>query len=257
MKKILIVPDVHHKVTRVEQILLKETPDQVIFLGDWFDDFDDDTIISEQTALWLARRMDRHPEDIFLWGNHDTHYGFPSRETRCSGFTEAKMITIRDIMTSKHWDRFKFVYWVDNWLFSHAGLTAPHASGVAAENLKSWLESEEEKAQLRLRQSKRYWMYEAGMSRHGRAPFGGVNWCDTSEFLPIANINQVFGHTPQPCPWKYDTNRRNGQTPNSHNYCIDTHLWNYGVFVDGKFSIEETPVFKEIQQPNGGSSSTG
>lgn len=242
MKKILIVPDVHHKVKIVESILYKEAPDKVIFLGDWFDDFGDDTEISETTATWLTRRMDKHPEDVFLWGNHDTHYGFPCRETCCSGFSQAKMHAIRDVMTSNHWDRFDFIHWEGDWLFSHAGLTAPQIAGAPKDNLKSWLEGQEVQAQMKLRQSRPHWFYQPGMSRGGRAPFGGVNWCDVSEFLPIDNVNQVFGHTPQRQPWKYDTKRRNKTTVNSENYCIDTHLWHYGLIIDGKFSIGERPV---------------
>lgn len=242
MKKILIIPDIHHKVKIVEAILYKEAPDKVIFLGDWFDDFGDNTDISEATAVWLTKRMDKHPEDVFLWGNHDTSYGFPSRETYCSGFSEAKMHAIRDAMTSKHWDKFVFTHWEESWLFSHAGLTAPHISGAPKDDLKGWLEGQEAQAQLKLRSSQLHWFFQAGMSRGGRAPFGGVTWCDVSEFIPTANVNQVFGHTPQSRVWKFDTKRRKGAILSSDNYCIDTHLWHYGLMIDGVFSIGERPV---------------
>ncbi len=241
--KTLVIPDIHHKVKVVDTILYKEAPDRVIFLGDWFDDFNDDDMLSRTTTAWLTCRMDRHPEDIFIWGNHDTHYGFPSRETMCSGFSEVKMYAIREVMTSRHWDKFKFIHWEGDWLFSHAGLTAPHIDGAPKDDLRGWLEWQENQAQIQLRSSRPHWFFQAGVSRGGRAPFGGVNWCDVNEFLPIDGVNQVFGHTPQPRPWKYDTKRRKKTTVNSDNYCIDTHLWHYGVLVDGNFSISERPGF--------------
>jgi hypothetical protein len=236
--KTVIVPDVHNKVKKVERILLKEVPDRVIFLGDWFDDFGDTVEDNQATARWLVNRMDKHPEDIFLWGNHDTHYANPCRETVCSGFTKDKHIGITDMMSLKHWDRFDFIFWEGQWLFSHAGVTAPHFSGAPKDDLKGWLENQQMQAQMRLRSSKPHWFFQAGMARGGRAPFGGVNWCDITEFIPTDNVSQVFGHTPRREPWKYDTNRRNKVTVNSENYGIDTHLEYYGVLVDGKF----TPV---------------
>ena len=238
MEKILVIPDIHHKVGRVAEILHKETPDRVIFLGDWFDDFYDTLRNCRDTALWLSNRIDNYPEDIFLWGNHDLAYGFPSRETYCSGFATDKHIAIKDVMSSSHWDRFKFTHWEGDWLFSHGGLTAPHVNGIMNDGLKYWLEGEERDAQLRVRSGKPHWMYQPGMSRGGRAVFGGVTWCDVSEFLPIDGVNQVFGHTPQHRPWKYDIKRRKGKKITGENYCIDTHLQHYGLIEGNVFWID-------------------
>ena len=254
--KTVIIPDIHHHISQVKLILLHEAPDKVVFLGDWFDDFFDTPEMSADTAIWLMKRMDRHPEDVFIWGNHDTHYGFPSHETRCSGFEQIKCDAIRDIMTGRHWDRFVFHHWEASWLCTHAGLTRPHASGV--DDIKAWLTAEEQKAQEALRRSKRHWMFAAGYARGGPSPFGGVNWCDTSEFLPIQDVNQVFGHTPQGSRvWKYDTNRRKDQVKNSDNYCIDTHLRFYAVIRDGIFEIKDSITYRFPESKNGDSSSTG
>ena len=69
--KTVIIPDIHHHISQVKLILLHEAPDKVVFLGDWFDDFFDTPEMSADTAIWLMKRMDRHPEDVFIWGNHD------------------------------------------------------------------------------------------------------------------------------------------------------------------------------------------
>lgn len=231
--KTLIIPDIHHRISRLKQILVKEAPDRVIFLGDWFDDFGDNEDISANTAKWLAHRMDTYKEDVFIWGNHDTSYGFPGDHTSCSGFTEGKCRVIRDIMCHEHWNRFVFYHWENNWLFSHAGLTKYHVTGI--QDVKSWLNDQQEEAQVRLRRKMlRHWMFTAGRARYGSAPFGGLTWCDLDEFAPLNDINQVFGHTPQRRVWKYDGNKRNSDLAvNSENYCLDTDLAFYGSF-DGK-----------------------
>ncbi|RTL07660.1 metallophosphatase family protein [Candidatus Dependentiae bacterium] len=242
---ITIIPDIHHHIKEVEQILYAEAADKVVFLGDWFDDFYDDEAMSAKTALWLTNRMDRHKEDVFIWGNHDVHYGFPFPGVCCSGYEQSKCDAIRDIMRPRHWDRFVFHHWEGSWLMSHAGLTKSHTAGVT--DIRSWLEGEEEAAQLALRRGmkERHWIFTAGMARGGRAPFGGLTWCDVNEFVPIAGINQVFGHTPQPGRvWKYDTKRRSGNIANSENYCIDTHLACYARIVDGTFELRERQIPK-------------
>ena len=202
--------------------------------------------MSENTALWLSNRMDQHKEDVFIWGNHDVHYGFPSPITCCSGFEQSKCDAIRDIMRPAHWERFVFHHWEGSWLMTHAGLTKSHVAGVT--DIHSWLNGEEEKAQLALRrgQRERHWILAAGLARGGSAPFGGLIWCDVDEFLPIRGINQVFGHTPQQSKrvWRYDTKRRTGNTTDSKNYCIDTYLAHYARIVDGVFELKRAPKLR-------------
>lgn len=238
---ITIIPDVHHHIKEVEQILCIENPDKVVFLGDWFDDFYDNEAMSRKTARWLVGRMDRYKEDVFIWGNHDVHYGFPSSFIRCSGFEQSKCNAIRDIMRPAHWERFVFHHWEGPWLMTHAGLTKSHTSGVT--DIPLWLREEERAAQFALRRSSGHWILAAGMARGGSAPFGGLIWCDVSEFLPIRGVNQVFGHTPQQSKrvWKYDTKRRTGNTTDSKNYCIDTYLAYYARIVDGVFELKQAP----------------
>ena len=52
--KTLVVPDIHNKINVVQKILDKESSvDEVIFLGDWFDDFDDSVNDVVEVAKFL------------------------------------------------------------------------------------------------------------------------------------------------------------------------------------------------------------
>lgn len=220
--KTLVIPDIHHRTRTVAAIIEHERPDLVIWLGDWFDDFGDNEEISRRTASFLVERINNHPDDIFIWGNHDTHYAFPGKHTLCSGFSQAKHRVISEIMRPRHWDRFEWYVWHKRWLMTHAGLTKPHVPSDVVE-ITPWLAIQAAEAQLKLRQSQKHWMFTAGMARSGSAPFGGVNWCDTSEFVPIPGVNQIFGHTPSRTPVRFNK-------PRSSNYCIDTNSRHYMVF---------------------------
>jgi hypothetical protein len=48
----LIVPDIHHRVELVERIRAKHPGIPAIFLGDYFDDFDDTAVRSGHRARW-------------------------------------------------------------------------------------------------------------------------------------------------------------------------------------------------------------
>ena len=52
--KTLVVPDIHNKIDVVQKILDKESSvDEVIFLGDWFDDFNDNVNDVVEVAKFL------------------------------------------------------------------------------------------------------------------------------------------------------------------------------------------------------------
>ena len=234
--KILIIPDIHNRITVVERILQHEKPDRVVWTGDWFDNFHDGPDDAAATAKYLARRIDENPNDVFCWGNHDLAYGFPNGVTMCTGYTEDKDDAARQHMHLRHWDRFVFHHWEGKWLCSHAGLTKGNFKGDNA-SIKEWLAYHEGKAQENCRRGKRHWITDAGVVRGGPSSTGGLIWCDATEFRPIENVSQIFGHTPQKRPWKYDTKRRTGDTPNSENYCIDTHLQHYVSMMNNGFAI--------------------
>lgn len=51
--KTVIISDIHHRWRKAEAIIAKEKAKKVIFLGDYFDDFNDNPHAARTTAQWL------------------------------------------------------------------------------------------------------------------------------------------------------------------------------------------------------------
>ena len=117
----LIVPDIHLRWRLVDGLIQDVGADHIIFLGDFFDQFNDTADQNRRQAVWLQGQL-KLPNRTFLWGNHDLHYAHPSIHTECSGYSEGKCQAINEVMSSADWRRFQWHCWQDGWLISHAGL---------------------------------------------------------------------------------------------------------------------------------------
>jgi len=218
--KTLIIPDIHTKFDIAETIIDKETPDNIVFLGDYFDSFYDSLDVTEQTALWLKDSLEKENR-IHLLGNHDLSYLHPDTHL-CSGYSTGKLWVIKkvDVDLSK----LQHYCWVGNWLCTHAGLSNEFYRAYKKEN-----ESPNDFLQRHTLDSKLIdRLYDCSPSRGGRNTFSGIVWCDYHEFVDIPNEKQIFGHT-----------RRNVRQTKNH-ICIDTGLQNYAIHEDGKMTIEGT-----------------
>jgi hypothetical protein len=213
---LLVMPDVHLAVDRAEKMVQTVLPDRTIWLGDWFDNFNTGPEQAEWTAGWLRTRMEAHPKDVFLWGNHDLHYRHPWPGICCSGFRNDNLEAIRGVLKLRHWNRFRWFHFEQGFLFTHAGL-----------------EGQAVQADDRLERGggpPGHWLYEIGLCRGGRAPYGGIVWCDLAEYVPMPGQRQVFGHTGGPVP------RRIGK---NSDWCLDTGLRHLMTIVDGREAVRE------------------
>lgn len=234
--KTVIIPDVHHRVAAVDTILSFEKPDRTIFLGDWFDDFNDHCGHSAATANWLVRRMESNSRDIFLWGNHDLAYAFPSGETINEGHTYLKEAVIREIVRRQHWERFKWYHYENNWLFSHGGLSRYHVGNIA--NIPGWLAGQAKQADFAVRGSKLHWFYRPGYRSGDYVDEGGLIWSRPRQFRPVSGLNQMFGHTPCNEPLLIEKGDHIDYDFVGENYCIDTHMRHYAVFDGSAVTIK-------------------
>ena len=208
--KILIIPDIHNKWFEAEEIIDKENPDKVVFLGDYFDDFGDDMDITEQTALWLKKSL-TNPDRIHLLGNHDLSY--INTDYACAGFTESKLFAIME--TKVDLNKLQYYCWVGDWLCTHAGLSYEFYKAFATNGMNPndllWKLSTDNELKHRL--------YQCSAFRGGRDAHAGILWCDYDEFVDIPNVKQIFGHT-------------NGKLRRTENQsiCIDTWLKYYAIY---------------------------
>jgi len=252
MKITLILPDLHLRWRHADKIIKHvgiSDEDEIIFLGDFFDDFGDDPNSIGEMCDWLEDSATK-PNRIHLFGNHDLHYAFAHNQFPCSGYAQWKYFLIHDRFEGlKIWDKFKYYHVLDGkWLLTHAGLHQNWVPKEIAElhvdrpkflkALTAYLDQEIVKGHR-----DESWMFHAGHSRGGFQPVGGISWCDyTCEFHPVKGLNQMLGHTPQRqaavwtylkgnskptrhpinAPWKptpsdYDDVQR------SYNICLDVH----------------------------------
>lgn len=265
--QVLVWPDVHNRIILLRKFLEKngENFQKRIFLGDWFDAWDDKAEDAKATAEYLAELME-DPRNIFIEGNHDSSYKYGRTSTFCSGFTFEKQRAIASVMTPDHWAKFKLFHFEGNVLCSHAGVHPAIFMHPIAGIDPIQMEKDCEQAMQAARCNIRHPIYEAGMSSGGRATFGGINWLRWWEFKPIEGINQIVGHTIHSEPQvtylkkkvetkaghdrvRFETARTNltnyrnmppKKEPCSINWNIDTDNRNFAIIEDGKIHIKLT-----------------
>jgi len=225
--RLLIVPDIHNHTENAEHWLKTQQFERALFLGDYFDHYDDNVTDARGTALWVRHRMET-TEDIFLLGNHDVAYMFPDDpHLYCPGFTRAKARGIREILRPEHWRRFQLAHSEQDWLISHAGFHPVWIKEPTVDRILKRCEM----AMARARRHVVDPILGMGEDRGGIQRFGGPLWMDWDSFLPIPGINQAVGHTP-------DEEVRKKITWNSKNYCLDVKNASVAAILsDGKVKI--------------------
>src|ERR1039457_91909 len=104
----LILPDVHDKLRRANQIIEREPHDHLLLMGDFFDDFRTGVTDAADTARQVKRWLNA-PNITCLVGNHDMSYGWGRQNRRliCPGYDAAKWITIHGTLMARDWQKFK------------------------------------------------------------------------------------------------------------------------------------------------------
>ena len=199
--RLFVCPDLHEarNLGDVEAAIRRERPARAVFLGDYFDQFDDTPDDAALTAIWLKSSL-AQPNRVHLWGNHDLAYGCSEiQEAWCPGFTWEKCNAINAILSRDDWGKLKLAHWEDGFLFSHAGWSNEFSGGPSRAEVsdrRAHLTAEEVEAWRCLKIGQRHWIWGVGYGRGGTQRCGGLLWCDVREFTPIPGLSQVFGHTP-------------------------------------------------------------
>lgn len=230
----LIVPDIHHKVEIVERIRQAHPGVQAVFLGDYFDDFNDTTDDMRTTCRWL-RNSFQNAADVFLIGNHCfayLSYELGVRWGFCSGWTAAKQAVFHEFFPADTLLRHcRWIVELEGWLISHAGLSNDLYRSFSKRRSKEYIFEWTMNAQNALLAGVAHPALLAGMDRGGSQRTGGILWCDWGRFKPIPGIRQIVGHTPG------DAVRRK-----SGSICLDTNLNHYGLLEGEELTILPTPA---------------
>jgi len=225
--KLLVIPDIHNHFEPAEE-LIKRFPDRhVVFLGDYFDSFDDTVSMAIATAEWLRYSIGKGR--IHLMGNHDLPYRW--RYQTCPGFNTRKYREVCRIMTEDIWRETRLALIFSNFahgapiarplVLSHAGFTLANlygaddfrdvAKGGRLEFLRDRLPQEHleeiRKQSTRcLRAAKEvrhhFWLNQG--TRVGDRNVGGPFWIDRHELLSqLPEIYQIVGHTHVKTPQRH------------------------------------------------------
>lgn len=266
MSKIIIIPDIHNKCFKAEQMIEahgwenSDDVEKIVFLGDYFDSFHDNEIATANTAKWLKESLKR-PKRLHLAGNHDLPYVYPwNRHMACPGWSEEKNKAARDILTQVELEMLETHLLLDAdpakgrprpILVTHAGLTLPALYGFhpslgrhgmrmsflndlpPEENLKRAVH---EFSRWRDNARKNNWhiFMELG-SRAGMNAHGGPFWLDWGDMTGLAGIDQIVGHTNFQSPKQLV----GATSPERHweAWCIDTYLNFHAEIDDAGISV--------------------
>ena len=237
--KTLVLGDTHGR-PYWKDIVVKEQPDRVVFIGDYFDSYDDYTAVEQMSNFEqiINFKESGKAKVVMLIGNHDYHYMRGVTE-HYSGYQYGARPAIEQLLEdNKH--HLQMAYVVYNFIFSHAGISSDwleiHGCGVN-DNPVTFAND--------------MWKYKpnvfefAGYDPYGDSTISSPIWIRPTS-LQRANRNtdlknkmiQVVGHTQQN---KID---REGKSTGGRYYYIDTlgTSGEYMVIDDGNITF---PTYKK------------
>ena len=189
MSKILIVSDVHGRKFWHKAKEMINNVDKVVFLGDYLDPYSYEGV-SRLDAIKEFREIIKFKEDnpdkvILLLGNHDCAY--------CFGFGSASRYdysneSIIKKLFGENFDYFRLFAKIDNYIFSHAGIT------------NNWLRTRFPEKDindfLKLPMYEiRPFLWDVSHLRGGHCHTGSIVWSDVGEEDREDTYYQIFGHT--------------------------------------------------------------
>lgn len=195
MSKIVVLGDIHGRDIW-KDIITKEDPEQVIFLGDYLSSHDN--IPSETQVDNFKEIIDyklNHPNTILLRGNHDLqHLGYPWAQ--CSGYFPVVGRLMKE-WKQVYLDNTQWLYIIGDTVFSHAGISRVwlreemyiDPDNLTDEILLSINELEPS--------AKFGFIDRDSWDIYGESPHQSLTWIrpNALEGVMIPGYNQVVGHT--------------------------------------------------------------
>lgn len=188
--RILVVGDLHQRLDHATAWTGQDA-DQIVFIGDYFDAYDDETEDTINMALWVKDRV-HDPRCTLLLGNHDVHYRWPWESLIAPGFTPDKARAIASILNLEDWGKMRLACMAGRYLLSHAGFSPIWTTPPTVDNILARCKLAEDRAAKGVVDP----VFGNGELPGGAQKWGGPLAMDFSYFAPIPGVSQIVGHTP-------------------------------------------------------------
>lgn len=187
-----------------------EKYDRIIFVGDYTDHFtrSNETIINNLRSI--IELKNQYPEKvILLLGNHDLGYMYPNDSRfRCSGYRPELSLDLGEVF-QKNRHLFQCAYQIENYLWTHSGMTYEYYYLVYTPLKEKFLKSFQVDPLTNdgMILSMMGFTKEIGIlnyvsrSRGGADPYPGIFWADQSEHIQniikgnVTPFHQICGHS--------------------------------------------------------------
>jgi hypothetical protein len=127
--KTIVLGDIHGR-SQWKLIVEMEKPDQVIFIGDYFDSYDltaAEQMKNFKEIINYKETTDAHV--IMLIGNHDYHYYPEIGNVGTSGYQHTAAPAISQLIDENR-NHLQMAYSIDDYLFTHAGVSSEFMDNV-------------------------------------------------------------------------------------------------------------------------------
>ena len=236
----LLIFDPHQDSEWIQRILDKECSSfsHLVLGGDYYDAKSERAgTLGEMCDLLLNLRQEFGERLTLLWGNHDIQYleALPAMRQRRNprnlcykipgDYTNSQAKKISKRLPEGFIKSGKLFAEINGHLISHAGLAPafwPEAPDT--ETALNLLEEQCNAALLNLAH-REFKLLQAGASRGGTQPIGGMTWLNfDQEFEDALPLPQIFGHTPSLSDSLKARARQKGRS-----WCLDGAQTIYGL----------------------------
>ena len=243
--KTLLLGDTHG-INLWKEIIKLETPDRVVFIGDYFDSF---TVkgpdqINNFLDIIEFKKQSKVPVTLLI-GNHDHHYYPGVDDSGTSGYQTLLAPSIKYVVNENK-QYLQAAYQVGEFVFTHAGLSSEwlddSIEGWNADNVVEKVNElfQYQPGKIAYRSYKQVGDQVYGAQGYGNESFQGPIWIRPAALMNAnkktlrKKIIQVVGHTPQ------DNIDIEGKATGGRYYFIDTLEYNQGQYLivkDGVVSL--------------------
>jgi len=244
--RILIIPDIHQCLSFADKALKAEPFDHVVFLGDYFDCFEEPDNVKyfsvENTCAWLNQKYNELGDKAtWLVGNHDLSYlgtYLPNTwkihrpqnfRCLCPGWSPNKAKSFNKVISPAWVEALELCAEGNGYVFSHAGFhyrQFTNAPSTVRDNISKlarvWREN-----RFEFRDRGFSWINDCGPARGGADDVGSPLWLDwDEEFVPMEEIRQIVGHT------NGLATRTKRFSAHEVDYCLDAYRTTYAIVTE-------------------------